>query len=145
MNDLIFNESNGIKEYSTEQWISIVEYVLEQLQFFLNLPIEHESLEGNVGEGFSLNIWSQTLLLGPLALSWKGILGGQILNNSRLNISATLFLYSQKKKLVTKEGASLLELVYEKDDFGNGNWQLDGWLKDVYYEYEFFDQDDERI
>ena len=97
-----------------------------------------------MGEGFCVDIWSPAPLLGILALSWKGILGGQVLNDGRkLDISATLFLYSQKKKLVTKEGASFLELVYEKDDSGDGNWRIDGWLKDVYYEYEFFDQDDD--
>lgn len=142
---LIWPESNGIETYSIGQWLDIVKYVLEKLQFFLELPIEHEPLENNIGEGFCINIWSPAPLLGTFALSWKGILGGQILNDGkRLDISATLFLYSQKKKLITKEGASFLELIYEKDGFGKGSWRIDGWLKDVYYEYEFFDQDDTR-
>lgn len=145
IDEFVWPESGNIGEYSTKQWVDIVEYVLSKLRIFLNLPIDHEPLENNVGDGFCVNIWNPKPLLGSLALSWKGILGGQILNEGRrLNISATLFLYSQQKKLITKEGASFIELVYKKDDLGKGNWRMEGWLTDVYYEYEFFDQEDNR-
>ncbi len=144
IDELIWTEFS-FKEYSTQQWVEIVESILEQLRLFLNLPINHEPLEGNVGEGFCIDIWSPKPLLGTLALSWKGILGGQVLNDGRrLDISATLFLYSQHKKLVTKSGASFLELVYARDNSGKGNWRADGWLPDEYWEYEFFDKDDYR-
>lgn len=145
IDELVWPKSSSIKEYSSEQWINIVKYVLKKLQTFLNQPIDHEQLEDNIGDGFCINISSPKPLLGAFALSWKGILGGQVLDEGqRLDISATLFLYSNKKKLLTKSGASFLELVYEKDNLGKGNWRLYGWLEDVHYEYEFFDQDNER-
>ncbi|TGO02748.1 hypothetical protein PN36_19575 [Candidatus Thiomargarita nelsonii] len=132
----------SIKEYSTEQWLGIVEPVLEKLHIFLKMSIEHEELENNVDDGFCIDIWSPNYLLGPLALSWKGILGGQILDEGcRIHISAILFLYCNKKKLITKEEDSFLEFVYEENS-GKGEWKLNGWFEDEYQEYEFFDQDD---
>jgi hypothetical protein len=105
--------------------------------------VEHERpLEPNVGDGFSVDIWSPRSLLGPLAVNWKGILGCTVLNeNAGLEISISLFLYCNGKKIVTKSGKGLLEYRYVKDHDNGPHWSTDGWKTDEYGEYEFFDDD----
>ncbi len=138
--------SRSIYGYSPEEWLEIMIHTLRELQIFLELPVEHEPLsEDSPGNGFSVDIRSPEVLLGPLSLTWKGFLGGDTLDNpERLHIYANLFLYSRGKKMITKTGASFLELVYRKNDKGTGCWQSNGWKQDEFGEYEFFDEDDEH-
>ena len=102
MDNLIWpnSKNRSIHNYTTEDWVKIVEYSLGKLKMFLNTPISYKR-----------------------------------------PISATLFIYSNKKKLLTKDGASFLELVFNKDNTGVGNWQSYGWKEDEFEEYGYFDQD----
>ncbi len=138
---LIWANGRLLKDYTKEQWVAIVIYLLNSIEIFFNFPIvcEDKIIE-NVGEGFSLDIRSHKMFLGPLQIQFKGILGGDIVGDPMyLYISLILFLYSRETKLVTKNGDSFLNFNFERNNGANGIWVCSGWGNDIYGEYGFFD------
>ncbi len=138
---LIWANGSLIMDYSKEQWIAIAKYLLNSLESFFAFPIFYEDkVAENVGKGFSLDIKSKKILLGPLQIQCKGILGGDIVGDPMcLHISLILFLFSRDNKLITNNEHSFLYFNFERNQDGNGIWVCSGWQNDIYGEYEFFD------
>lgn len=133
-----------IASYGKDEWVRILSHVMDQLGEFLTLPLHHEQpVEDHVNGGFCLHIWSPEALLGPVELTWKGILGATILDEpEHVHVSACLFLYSRTRKLTTKDGHSYLELEYGLSDTGAGAWRVVDWFDDEYGEFTLFDEVD---
>lgn len=141
-------------DYPFDQWIEIAQFALDRFEAFLDVPIEHEEFQESLfGNGFCVGISSPAPALGAFNITWKGIFGAGWLEdsdtqNSNLYISATLFLYSNTNKLVTKSNKSLLEYEYVRLDDKTINWRPfteNAWMTDEFDEYEFFDDPDERF
>ena len=140
--ELIWTKGEILLDYSKEQWVSIVRYLLKSLESFLNFSLScEESIDENVGKGFSIDIRSKNVLIDPLQIQCKGIIGGDIIDDPKhLHISVILFLYSRNKKLVTKNDDNFLYFNFKRNENGNGMWVCSGWEKDIYDEYGFFDK-----
>tara|TARA_R110002095_G_scaffold89262_3_gene77904 strand:- start:412 stop:900 length:489 start_codon:yes stop_codon:yes gene_type:complete len=141
-------------DYSKEKWFEIIQYTLGRFETFLGVPIEHEDLENsNIGHGFCIDIGSPAPACGAFHVTWKGIYGAGWLENAETNlasfyISATLFLYSNTKKLVTNSRESLLEYEYVRLDDNSCIWRPfieNAWMTDEFEEYEPFDDPDKRF
>lgn len=127
---------------------------MDQFERFLGVPIEHENLaECDLSRGFCIEIGSPRPALGAFNITWKGIFGASWLddpetNISNLYISATIFLYSNTKKLMTNFTDSFLEYEYVKLDERTFTWQpflKNAWMIDEHEEYEPFDDPDKRF
>lgn len=141
-------------DYSTDQWGQIVKYAIDRFEKFLGVPIEHEKIaESELRKGFCIGIGPPIPALGAFSITWKGIFCATWLiepesKNSHLYISATLFLYSNTKKLVTNSNDSVLEYEYVKFDDKTFGWQpfiKNAWMSDEFEEYESFDDPDKRF
>src|SRR5690242_14463957 len=108
--DLIWPKDNSRKvaDYSNQEWLSIINHLLHELSIFLGSDFDcTHPIDQFIRKGFSINIQSRGSALGPLSVTWKGILGGGAFDNY-VYVSTTLFLYINKKKVVTKSGESLI-------------------------------------
>lgn len=141
-------------DYSTDQWIAIVKHTMDRFERFLGTPIDHENIvESGLNQGFSIDIVSPAPALGAFNITWKGIFGATWLvepesKNSNLYITATLFLYSNTKKMETKSNDGFLEYEYAKLDDKTFRWRpfiKNAWMIDEFEEYEFFDDPDKRF
>ena len=111
---LIWNKGEIISQYSTKQWVAIVEHLLDSLEAYLNAPVYCvDTIEENVGNGFCVDVRSKDDPKLPLHIQFQGILGGAVAGDPQyLYVSFTLFLFSGNKKLITKENDSFIEFAY---------------------------------
>ncbi len=138
---LIWPDNAKFLDHNSDQWVFIVKYLLNSFESFIQWPlICEDNIEENVGQGFSIDICSAEPMPSPLELSFKGILGGDLIDEpKRLHISVCLFLYSTYRKLATKQNDSYVYFTFERNAQDTGIWMSHGWKQDVYDEYVFFD------
>ncbi len=127
-----------------EEWLAIVDYLVKRLEDYLQQQIEiiDKKIEALIidEEAISCSIRSAVSFGGLLALAWEGRLGMELVEGKPY-VSALLFLFSQNKRLaVVGQEASYIQLVYEQSDSSEGFWRYQGWLEDVYGEFEDIDE-----
>lgn len=125
------------------QWQEIARLALQRFSAFLELPIVHERFEDEdfVG-GFSVSIYGGNPARGAhLRTTWRGILGADISEMCGIQVSATIFVYSDGKRLVARSGGDYLQYRYERSSSGEYHWAAPEWEMDEHDEYGFFDQE----
>ena len=141
-------------DYPRSKWIEIIQNTLDRFETYLGVPVEHEEFQSSsIGSGFCVDIASPVSACGKFNITWKGGYGAGWITDSEtktsfLYISATLFLYSNTKKLVTNSNESFLEFEYVKGEDGTFLWRpflKNAWMIDEHGEYEYFDDPDERF
>ncbi len=130
--------------WTKDEFSRIIHDLVKSLSDYLQQPIEilDETLQASIvdEESFCCSICSGTYLGGPLAVAWEGRLGMEPING-KPSVSASLFLFSQNKRLsVVNQEGSYIELVYEMSEGDNGSWRSLGWLEDIYGEYKGIDE-----
>jgi hypothetical protein len=121
----------------------IINYLFGSLKDYLKLPIEIIEPSAIDLNSFCCTFRS-TPLGGPLRLTFLGIMGMQLIGETSIpNVQATIFLFSQGKRLVLSEPLrSIFELVYERIDDISGAWRTLGWDQDEFGEYEEIDENE---
>ncbi|EDX77568.1 hypothetical protein MC7420_2892 [Coleofasciculus chthonoplastes PCC 7420] len=127
-----------------EDFSEIIIFLISKLSDYLQQQIEiiDKTIEESIvdEESFCCCIRSARSLGGPLTIAWEGRLGMEPIEGKAC-VSASLFLFSQNNRLaVTGQESSYLELVYEPSDNSEGRWRSQGWLEDVYGEFESINQ-----
>lgn len=130
---------NGTREFLSScdatAWKRLIVYLLDRITVWIGHDIAAEPLENAaVGAGFCLDI-----LGGPSSPSvlthWKGILGATIIDD-KLRVNLLVFPYCGSERLVTDNGCDFAEYFYQTNASGSGQWELLGWFKDEYEEFE---------
>jgi hypothetical protein len=122
-------------DYLAEDWIVIINYVISKLnEYFGEIFIYNNDDFSNVGKGFCIEFKSKSCH-GPMNMRLEGTLGADILgDNEDLRISATLFAYSNDRRLITNDNDSFFQIEYKSSASG-GKWVSLGWMFDEYNEY----------
>lgn len=123
-----------LKSCGTEAWEDLIRYLLGRVTDCFGCQITTEPLENAcAGEGFCVDI----LYAAPspdAPIHWKGILGASIVDD-RLRISLLVFPYGGSERLATKSGGEFAEYVYVTVKANDGRWELLGWFKDEFGEF----------
>ena len=123
-------------QWTEEDWSAIINHLTQALSTYLGQTVKLIDSSIIDGEALCCSIRGETMLAGPLELTWEGRLGLELIND-RPHVSAFLFLFSQGKRLrTTGQSGSYLLLTYQPDSSGVPRWHSDGWQEDVYGEFE---------
>ncbi len=128
---------------TSEEWSRIVDHLVHSLGMHLNQSVHSptQSVDEAVidKEALCWPIQSAMVSSDPLAFSWTGTLGLEVIDGTTY-VSASLFLFSHGRRLsVTRGHGSFFELVYEFDRNGVGHWRTLGWQDDSLGEYDDYD------
>ncbi len=128
---------------TSEEWSKIIDHLVHSLSTHLKQAVISPTKSADEAvidkEALCLPVRSATISSDPFAISWTGTLGLEIIDGKPY-VSASLFLFSQGRRLSVVRGhGSVLELVYEFDSNGVGDWRDRGWEADEFGEYDDYD------
>lgn len=129
------------KILTLDEWASLVYFLLNTLSDHFGQAFNIIAADTVDEESFSCWIHSSKSFGGPLSLMWLGKLGMETIGDERIpHVSATLFLFSQDKRLnIPNYESSYFYLSYEHSHKNKGKWELGEWLEDIYGEYDYID------
>jgi hypothetical protein len=146
--EILWKRTVEAAEIGRDEWRKVARDVHADLEKFLGqrLVLEEDDSAETYDGGFSLSLRSAEPLLGGLRVTFRVLLGGQLVSGwkteggvTRAHVSALVFLYLAKQRL-TK--ADFVRLEYQQGSGGAGAWQVIGWDTDEYDEFRGFEQDD---
>lgn len=122
--------------------LGVINRLVAELSTFLQEPIELVEPTDNCfledeGLEFCVNIRSAPPQGNGFQLCWEGIMGGQLVQDGKSDVSVTLFLYSRNRRLGMMEDreGSGLEIDYEGSPENGGCWGNPRWLADEFGEF----------
>jgi hypothetical protein len=120
--------------------IESLNYLVRRLENYLQTNLFVNTYQDEVDEEsfcwtFKANISEH--LFQPVGISFNGIIGmGLDYDQDKPHYSASLFLFGNGHRLTTKNNKSYIELFYEKQPDGTGEWRSLGWQEDEFWEFE---------
>lgn len=128
------------------EMVEILRSAVDELSQALGFKVGSDNWLEDVRPGYIRAwIYSSQPALGPIALTWRGIIVCHLRNDvPGIQIGAVLFMYSHGLQIQTRNGKGFLDLhcVYVKEE-NRFRWQFDGWHRDEYGEYREFENDRE--
>lgn len=123
-----------------EQWQVKLNDLVESLGQLLETPVRVIEASAVGEDSFSSYIRSALPPKGVFGITWEGLLGQELIEG-RPHISASLFLFSQGKRLtVYGDTGGSIELIYEESESGRVGWRSVGWAEDTFGEYAAFSE-----
>ncbi|MGK5555559.1 hypothetical protein ACSNOI_28470 [Actinomadura kijaniata] len=91
-------------------------------------------------DAFSCRIRSRAPSGTAFRTAWEGVLGMQLFEGEP-DVSASLFLFSHGRRVrLAGHRGSYLALVYRGPLDGTGTWRNEGWIEDVFGEFDAHDR-----
>ena len=122
-----------------ERCVHVYGFMLRCLGEFIGSPLASMiPLEDVPGNGRVMPVRSTAAAAGALRLEFAGVVAPvEVEGQQGIEFGATLFLYTDQKRVTLQTGESFFDVVYRSDGRG---WVLLGWFKDVYGEWEHFER-----
>ena len=142
--DMVIQAFDATTSHSKDEWTSIARHVISKLEEFLGATVRFEgslfegSLEDYIDEGFRMDVVCIPKFSTNLGFLMKGI-PASAARNDGLGLGAMLFLFCNRRRLVSNKGEAFIDLEYCCND-GEGRWKSLGWFRDEYGEYPEFDE-----
>jgi len=120
--------------------IESLNYLVRRLENYLQTNLFVNTYQDEVNEQgfcwtFRANISKH--FFQSLGISFNGIIGMALnYDEDKPHYSASLFLFGGGHRLTTKNKKSYIELYYEKQPNGTGEWHSLGWQEDEFWEFE---------
>ncbi|ALG08318.1 hypothetical protein [Kibdelosporangium phytohabitans] len=120
------------------RWQSTTSAIVASLADYIGQTVQLVDTR-EVDEGFSCFIRGPAPSDPLFMAAWEGVLGMEH-SEGRPDISAALFFYSRGRRVrLDNQNGSFLLLVYDGELDGSGTWRNEGWLEDVFGEFEAHD------
>jgi hypothetical protein len=120
--------------------LSAIKYLVKRLEGYLQSKLILNTSQDEISEeGFCWTFKSANInaFLQPFSITFNGIIGMQTnLDVNTPHYCASLFLFGDKIRLISKDEKSYIELFYEKQSNGIGEWRSLGWQEDEFGEFE---------
>ena len=113
--------------------------MLRGLGEFIGSPLASTiPLEDVPGNGLVMPVRSASAASGALRLQFAGVVAPvEVEGRQGIEFGGTLFLYTDQKRVNLQTGESFFDVVFRPDRCG---WELLGWLKDEYGEWDGFER-----
>jgi len=123
-----------------KSYIESLNYLVRRLENCLQTNLFVNTYQDEVDEeGFCWTFKADVSkhLFQPFCISFNGVIGMSLnYDEDKPHYSASLFLFGGGHRLTTKNNESYIELFYEKQPDGTGEWRSLGWQEDEFWEFE---------
>jgi hypothetical protein len=120
--------------------IGAIKYLVKRLESYLQSKLILNTYQDEISEeGFCWTFKSDNInaFFSTFSMTFNGIIGMQTnLDGNTPHYCAGLFLFGDKIRLISKDEKSYIELFYEKQSNGIGEWRSLGWQEDEFGEFE---------